>query len=99
MPLGLLKYGFSSGYPAKRFLAAQPELKSSYDVVIIGGGGHGLATAYHLARYHGVRNVAVFEKDYIGGGIRGATRRSSAPTISPRKASRFTRNPLPSTAN
>ena len=66
MPLGLIKYGLSSGHPAKRFLAAQPELKPSYDVIIIGGGGHGLATAYHLARYHGIRNVAVFEKGYIG---------------------------------
>ena len=71
MPLGLIKYGLSSSYPGKRFLAARPELNSSYDVVIIGGGGHGLATAYHLARYHGMRNVAVFEKSYIGGGNTG----------------------------
>ena len=71
MPFGLIKYALSSGHPAKRFLAARPELKSSYDVVIIGGGGHGLATAYHLARYHGIKNVAVFEKGYIGGGNTG----------------------------
>ena len=45
-----------------------PELKKSYDVVIIGAGGHGLATAYYLAKKHGVRNVAVLEKGYIGGG-------------------------------
>ena len=44
------------------------ELKSSYDVVIIGGGGHGLAAAYYLARDHGIRNIAVLEKGYLGGG-------------------------------
>ncbi len=48
-----------------------PEPKSSYDVVIIGGGGHGLATAYYLAKYHGVTNVAVLEKGWIGGGNTG----------------------------
>ena len=39
-----------------------PEPRDSYDVVIIGGGGHGLATAYYLAQNHGVTNVAVIEK-------------------------------------
>lgn len=48
-----------------------PELKSSYDVVIVGGGGHGLATAYYLSKYHGIRNVAVLEKGWIGGGNTG----------------------------
>jgi sarcosine oxidase subunit beta len=43
-----------------------PEPKSSYDVVIIGGGGHGLASAYYLARDHGITNVAVIEKSAIG---------------------------------
>ncbi len=42
--------------------------RKSYDVVIIGGGGHGLATAYYLAKEHGVRNVAVIEKGWIGSG-------------------------------
>ena len=48
-----------------------PEPKSRYDVVIIGGGGHGLSTAYYLAREHGIRNIAVLEKNWIGGGNTG----------------------------
>ncbi|BCH05283.1 sarcosine oxidase subunit beta (plasmid) [Mesorhizobium sp. 131-2-5] len=45
-----------------------PSPKSNYDVVIVGGGGHGLATAFYLAENHGIRNIAVVEKGYIGGG-------------------------------
>lgn len=45
-----------------------PEPQKEYDVIIIGGGGHGLATAYYLAKEHGVTNVAVLEKGWIGGG-------------------------------
>ena len=45
-----------------------PEPKREYDVVIVGAGGHGLATAYYLAKEHGVRNVAVIERGYLGGG-------------------------------
>ena len=71
MPFGLLKYGFSKGHSAKRHFTAPGELRPSYDVVIIGGGGHGLATAYYLAKHHGITNVAVLEKGYIGGGNTG----------------------------
>jgi sarcosine oxidase subunit beta len=48
-----------------------PEPKSSYDIVIVGGGGHGLATAYYLARNHGITNVAVLERGWLGGGNTG----------------------------
>jgi sarcosine oxidase subunit beta len=48
-----------------------PEPKADYDVIIVGGGGHGLATAYYLAKEHGIRKVAVLEKGWIGGGNTG----------------------------
>ncbi|NNK78715.1 MAG: sarcosine oxidase subunit beta family protein [Litoreibacter sp.] len=48
-----------------------PEPKKKYDVVIIGAGGHGLATAFHLGRNHGIRNVAIIEKGWLGGGNTG----------------------------
>ncbi|WP_062203224.1 sarcosine oxidase subunit beta family protein [Aureimonas sp. AU12] len=60
--------GSNKGWQAQ-WRDAQP--KSRYDVVIIGGGGHGLATAYYLAKEHGLRNVAVLEKGWIGGGNTG----------------------------
>lgn len=49
--------------------------KTTYDVIIIGGGGHGLATAYYLAKNHGITNIAVIEKGWLGG---GATARNTA---------------------
>lgn len=48
-----------------------PKPKKTYDVIVIGGGGHGLATAYFLAKQHGIRNVAVLEKGWLGGGNSG----------------------------
>ena len=50
---------------------ASPKPKAQYDVVIVGAGGHGLATAYYLAKNHGVTNVAVIEKGWLGGGNTG----------------------------
>lgn len=47
------------------------EIREQYDVVIIGGGGHGLATAYYLAKNHGINNVAIIEKGWLGGGNTG----------------------------
>ena len=60
--------GHKGWQPAWRSLA---EPKPSYDALIIGGGGHGLATAYYLARDHGMTNIAVIEKGWIGGGNSG----------------------------
>jgi sarcosine oxidase subunit beta len=71
MPLRLLKFGFSKQHPEPRMFRRPDRLKPSYDAVIIGGGGHGLAAAYYLARDHGMHNVAVLEKGYLGGGNTG----------------------------
>jgi len=70
MPLALLKYGLGDDYPFEDHadLPGPTALRDHYDVVIIGGGGHGMATAYYLAKYHGITNVAVLEKAYLGGG-------------------------------
>ena len=71
MPFGLLRYGLSRRYPAERHIPPRPDLRHRYDVVIIGGGGHGLAVAYYLARDWGIRNVAVLDKGWLGGGNTG----------------------------
>ena len=67
----LLKIGFSPSYPEPRMFRRPSALAPTYDVVIIGAGGHGLATAHYLARDHGITNVAVLEKGYIGSGNTG----------------------------
>lgn len=58
-------------FRVRRMWRPRGELKRHYDVVIIGGGSHGLATAYYLVRNHGIRSVAVLEKSYIGSGAAG----------------------------
>jgi sarcosine oxidase subunit beta len=67
--MSLLRHGLS-GSPWKR-VWRDHELRSSYDVVIVGGGVHGLATAYYLAANHGITNVAVLDKGWLGGGNSG----------------------------
>jgi len=55
----------------KRMWRQRPDLKRRYEVVIVGGGSHGLATAYYLAKRHGITDVAILEKSYIGSGASG----------------------------
>lgn len=69
MPYRLLKYGLIGHSPGRMW--RDPEPRDAYEVVIIGGGVHGLACAYYLAKDHGISDVAVLEKGYIGGGGSG----------------------------
>jgi sarcosine oxidase subunit beta len=66
--LSLLRHGTGKAWE-RQWRDAVP--KPSYDVVIVGAGGHGLATAYYLAKEHGIRNVAVVDKGWLGGGNTG----------------------------
>src|SRR3954451_822788 len=66
MPFALLKYGvFGQDRPQLKW---QAELKKTYDVVVIGAGGHGLATAYYLATRYDITNIAVLDKTWLAGG-------------------------------
>jgi sarcosine oxidase subunit beta len=58
-------------FRVSRMWRPQAELKPRYDVVIIGGGSHGLATAYYLAKNHGIKDIAILERSYIGSGASG----------------------------
>ena len=71
MPWGLLRFALSRSHPEPRMFRVPAALKQSYDVVIIGAGGHGLAAAYYLARDHGITDICVLEKGYLGGGNTG----------------------------
>jgi sarcosine oxidase subunit beta len=64
---GLIKHALSHHENWQR-VWRNPKPKKKYDIIIVGGGGHGLATAYYLAKRYGVKNVAVLEKGYLGGG-------------------------------
>ena len=66
----LIKNAFSSHENWQRAWR-DPEPKKEYDIIIVGGGLHGLATAYYLAKNHNKKNIAVLEKGWIGGGNAG----------------------------
>ena len=70
MSIKLFKQALNGHKPLSLMWQERP-LKDRYDVIIIGGGVHGLATAYYLAKNHGITDVAVLEKRYIGGGGSG----------------------------
>ena len=66
-----MRTGVAAGYVATLPALRWDEPRAAYDVVIVGGGGHGLSTAYYLASRHGITNVAVIEADYIASGNTG----------------------------
>ena len=68
MPLALLKHAMLRESGGGRYFPADKPLEKGYDIVIIGGGGHGLACAYYLAKEWGIRNVAVLEKGWLASG-------------------------------
>jgi sarcosine oxidase subunit beta len=71
MPYRLIRFGLARHHPEPRMFTRHDTLRSGYDVVIIGAGGHGLAAAYYLARDHGITRIAVLDKGYLGGGNTG----------------------------
>ncbi len=68
MPFGLIKYGLPGRRRRRRAMPPAIRLRPRYDVVIVGAGGHGLAAAYYLAKDHGITDVAVLDKGWLGGG-------------------------------
>lgn len=71
MSIKLIRQALNGKHPPPRMWRDDHTLKDSYDVVIIGGGAHGLACAYYLAKNHKITNVAILEKRYIGSGGSG----------------------------
>ena len=71
MSIRLLKHAFIENYAEPCWFNTPSKLKDTYDVVIIGAGGHGLACAHYLAQDHGITNVAVLDASYLGGGNTG----------------------------
>ena len=74
------------------FLWKNPSPKKSYDVIVIGAGGHGLATAYYLAKNFGITNVAVLEKGWLAGGNMGRNTPLLDRTIYGMKVLEFMKN-------
>ena len=68
--INILKNSFSKNENWKKMWRS-PDPRKFYDIIIIGGGGHGLGTAYYLAKEHGLKNIAVIEKGWLGGGNTG----------------------------
>jgi sarcosine oxidase subunit beta len=81
MPARLLKFAFSRQHPEPRMFTRHEKLKSSYDVVIIGAGGHGLASAYYLTRDYGIRDVAVLDGAYRCGDAHHALARGGQQAL------------------
>ena len=66
----IIKNSFSNNENWKKMWRS-PEPRKFYDIIIVGGGGHGLGTAYYLAKEHGLKNIAVIEKGWLGSGNTG----------------------------
>jgi sarcosine oxidase subunit beta len=94
VPIGLVKYALRRRSPAQPDLPPPCDLKPAYDVVIIGGGGHGVALAYYLARDWGITRVCVLEKGYLGGGNTGRNTAVIRSNYSTPEAVRFHKQSL-----
>jgi hypothetical protein len=75
-------------------MGERPQLKKSYDTVIVGGGLHGLATAYYLGTRHGITEVAIIEKNILVSVVPAGIRLLSVPISGPRKMCLYIRKHL-----